>query len=285
MRRSKITACAMLVFGLAIFDAQRASGQSNQPTDPESSLTTTSPAVVRGQSFSATKYVRKVKTLPDGKQQFIRNEIYPVQVARDSDGRIRVQVVGDHLQPECDQPASQVPPPCPSWNVILFDPVTQTITHWAEGEMGGHAAIVVKLSAPQVEDIENSTSVLREVAKKAQPEGPTVTTEDLGEKVVEGVSATGVRTTTVFPVGYSGNKTPITTIREVWTSTEMKLVIKIIDGDPRKEETLRGLEHVSLQPDPSLFRPPDGYEIQYGSDSKNADEDVRQLDDWLVKES
>jgi hypothetical protein len=242
MRRFKITACAMLVFGLAIFDAQRASGQSNQPADPESPLTTTIPAVVRGQSFSATKYVRKVKTLPDGKQQFIRNEIYPVQVARDSDGRIRVQVVGAHPQPECDQPASRVPPPCPSWNVILFDPVTQTITHWAEGEMGGHAAVVIKLSAGQVEDIENSTSALPEVATKAQPEGPAVTTEDLGEKVVEGVSATGVRTTTVLPAGYSGNKMPITTIHEAWTSTEMKLIIKIIDGDPRKEETLTGLE-------------------------------------------
>ena len=65
----------------------------------------------------------------------------------------------------------------------------------------------------------------------------------------------------------------------------MKLIIKIIDGDPRKEETLTGLEHVSLQPDTLLFHPPDGYEIQYRSDSQNADEDVRQLADWLVKES
>jgi hypothetical protein len=42
--------------------------------------------------------------LPDGKKQFIKNERYPVQIARDSEGRLMMQYIDSNaLAPECDQ--------------------------------------------------------------------------------------------------------------------------------------------------------------------------------------
>ena len=85
-----------------------------------------------------------------------------------------------------------------------------------------------------------------------------VTTEDLGGKTGEGLRATGVGTTTMYPAGHSGNKTPIAIIHEVWKSPEMRLVVKIVDGDPHGEETIRTLNgcpcnliyrHSTLLPD------------------------------------
>ena len=100
---------------------------------------------------------------------------------------------------------------------------------------------------------------------------------------MEGVAVTGVRTTTVLPAGYKGNQTPVTTIHEVWSSEAMKLVIRVIDGDPNKEVTISGLEHLSRAPDPSLFHPPDGYRITPSDRSEYVDYDITLLAEWGVK--
>jgi hypothetical protein len=75
----------------------------------------------------------------------------------------------------------------------------------------------------------------------------------------------------------------------------MNLVAKVIDtkvtsGDPNVEETIRGLDHISLSPDPSLFRPPDDYEHQEWrvtnpgkSGDQHAEHDMPQYAAWFVK--
>jgi hypothetical protein len=74
--------------------------------------------------------------------------------------------------------------------MILFDPAARTITHWTEGETGAHVAIVVKLSAAQIDDAEKSASAMPPDALELDA-GSTVTREDLGEKVIEGVNVAG----------------------------------------------------------------------------------------------
>ena len=125
-------------------------------------------------------------------------------------------------------------------------------------------------------------------AREIDGEEREVIRENLGQKEIKGVSATGVRWTTAIPTGVPGQKATITHIHEVWTSTGLKMVIKVIDRDPRDEETITGLEHISRAPDPSLFHPPDGYKIwdwkvSRWIHSSTADGDIRDLVEWQVK--
>ena len=285
MQLGKKSVLSSLILVLSLFEVHRAAAQSDEPIDAASAPITANSAVVTGHAFSAMKYARRVKILPDGKQQFIKNEIYPTQIARDAEGRIRIEPIVDP-QPECDQPTSLVPPPCPYWSIIVFDPTKQVITHWHTSEPAGHGAVAIKLSASQVDDAENSTTAMPVDLREPAPDEAKATTEKLGDKTIDGVRASGVRITTVFPAGYSGNKTPVTKIHEVWRSAEMKLVIKIIDGDLNGEATIAGLDHVSLQPDPALFQPPDGSRVQIraeSGDSVYADRDITLLVEWFVR--
>ena len=50
----------------------------------------------------------------------------------------------------------------------------------------------------------------------------TATKEDLGEQVIEGVTAKGTRTTTVIPAGAIGNELPITVTSEEWFSPDLQ---------------------------------------------------------------
>jgi len=288
------TICALLALGLMTCKAQNAVEQSDPPAPAASDAETTSALAVTGQPFSAIKYSRTVKIMPDGKQQFIRNEQYPVQLARDSKGRILLQTM--HVQPECDQPESPKPPICPYWLLLLFDPGAQTMTHWVEGEFGGGGTVIIQLTPAQIEEAAELTLNVHQNLSEPDAEDSSVTWKSLGQKEIEGVTATGVRTTTLHPPEYPGNA-PTKTIHEVWVSTEMRLVLRVIDGNPHGVETISGLEHLSRSPDPSLFipHPHEGRVIYHGNlhppgadyYSKRkpdyADGDIRNLAAWEVK--
>ncbi len=248
---------------------------------PATSLENVGPKVITGKPFSAKRYSHIVRSLPDGRKEFIRNEIYPFDVGRAADGRIRIQIVGGY-SPECNRLELLFPPPCPSWSIVVFDPSTKLATGWTEGEIGAHGAVVTRMSESQAETIESLTSVIPPTST-SPPNGSAagVTTENLGEKDIDGVRATGVRTTFVFPSTYSGNKMPKTRIYEVWKSEELRVVVKIIEGDPKGQERISGLEEISLHPDSGLFHPPDDYEIQYHF--FNLSSDIERLNGWYPR--
>jgi hypothetical protein len=78
------------------------------------------------------------------------------------------------------------------------------------------------------------------------------------------------------PVGRSGNDAPITKTHEVWTSQDLKLVMKQRSEDPRIGVTTVELEEFSrAEPDPALFRAPKGYTV------KNALESLKELEEKL----
>ena len=285
MPQSMKIVCAMLVFGLVTCKAQSVVEQSDQPVAAASNPDTTSALAVTGQPFSAIKYTRTVKIMPDGKR-VIKSERYSIRLARDTDGRVLVE--GADPPVECEGPGLLVSLKCGYASIIVFDPMTRTIAHWGVGEIAGQQAVVIKLSAAQFEEVERLTLNVQKDASETDQEEREVTREDLGQKEIEGVSATGVRWTTAIPTGVPGQKATITHIHEVWTSTDLKMVIKVIDGDPRDEETITGLEHISRVPDLSLFHPPDGYEIwdwkvSHWIHSSTADGDIRDLVEWQVK--
>ena len=265
-------------------DASQASGQTSQDQQTASNTAYSPHAVaVTGQAFSALRYSRKVAVLPDGELKVVE-EVNVMAVARDGDGRVRIEFAGADV-PECANLGLKAMEKCPVRTISVFDPMAQTMTHWGGGAWTGPGIVVIHMSAAQVDDAERLTLTLPGDTfdrDGAESDGAVVTTKKLEEKQVEGIRATGVRTTVVIPAGHAGNKEPITTIHEVWVSTEMQLVVKVIDGDPAKELRISGLEHVSLSADGALFLGHEGDRVFSWTDHPEfASEDLEHLALWF----
>lgn len=211
-------------------------------------------APVTGEPFSAMWVNEIVKTLADGTKITQHGHHF---VARDSAGRERIEM---RLSAAKDGKPEQK-------MVFVMDPVAHTLTTWAEGTTGPKVASVAKMKDPS-----------GKVPTAATPKGndsrpqPQVTTESIGSQVIDNVVATGEKTTTIVPVGRSGNDQPITKTHEAWTSDELKLVLLQKWSDPRTGVRTTQLSDFSrTEPNAALFHPPAGYEI------RTAEQTLREL--------
>jgi hypothetical protein len=222
-------------------------------------LNTLIAAPVTGQPYSAQRVQHKSQKLSDGTTISHKGHHF---VARDGEGRVRVELrVGKAPKGEAETEL-----------VFVSDPMAHTITTWMTGPKAQQVASVVKI--PQGKRAESAAQT--PAANEATRPQPVVTTENLGMQMVHDVQVSDVRTTTVVPVGRSGNDAPITKTVEVWTSTDMKLVMKEQWEDPRRGERTVELEDFSrAEPDPALFRAPQGYVV------KTAMESLKELEDKL----
>ena len=85
-------------------------------------------------------------------------------------------------------------------------------------------------------------------------------TTSLGERVVNGVLATGTRVVRVIPVGALGNEKPITSTLEEWKSAELGIPVQITETSSIGGRLTYNLEDVvRVEPDASLFTVPAGY--------------------------
>jgi hypothetical protein len=99
-------------------------------------------------------------------------------------------------------------------------------------------------------------------AVNPDPSRPSVTTEDLGTKFIEGVRVEGRKNTTIYPAGTRGNDRPIVTTSEIWDAPELRLTISAKSFNPMSGETSMEIVNLSrLEPDPALFQPPPDYKI------------------------
>jgi len=160
--------------------------------------------------------------------------------------------------------------------VFVMDPVAHTLTTWLSNVP--NQPKVASLIKMPVQKEAPPARAERNPAEDRRPQ-PIITTEDLGTKTIQGLETTGKRTTTIVPVGRSGNSAPITKTYEVWTSADMGLVVKQTWNDPRfGERTVELKDFSRVDPDPALFRPPAGYEV------KNAVESLKELEQKLDPE-
>lgn len=254
IRISTVTAFAITLLLLcATFAAaqERADAAPNTAAQQKPSL--------QAGAFSATKYAKLYRVLPNGKLHFIRSERHPVRIARDTEGRIMMQYLDDdELTSECDRPTMRIPPPCPAWDVFVIDPVSQHVTHWSEGEFAAHVALEMPLSPQTFESATRLTSDVPSLQSDLDTDAINVRNEDLGERTISGIRARGRRTTFIYPAGHAGNKIPISRIHEVWISPEMNLIVRVIDGDPNGLEHIWGLEKLPCSPThPSSCLQPD----------------------------
>ncbi|MFL6278578.1 MAG: hypothetical protein ACJ731_00565 [Vicinamibacterales bacterium] len=88
-------------------------------------------------------------------------------------------------------------------------------------------------------------------------------TENLGQQSLEGVNATGSRSTTTIPVGAIGNLQPIKIVAEQWFSPDLQVLVMTKHSDPRSGETTYRLQGiVRAEPDRSLFTVPPDYTLK-----------------------
>jgi hypothetical protein len=87
--------------------------------------------------------------------------------------------------------------------------------------------------------------------------------EDLGRQTVEGVSATGSRTSWTIPAGAIGNMQPIKIVSEQWFAPDLQLLVLTKHSDPRTGENVYRLQNiVRAEPDRSLFSVPPDYTLR-----------------------
>lgn len=250
---------------------------------------TDTPMLLTGRPFTGIKFARRVRVLPDGKLQFLRNLRYPARIARDAAGRLMMQDIrSDDLAPECDHLDLAVPPVCPAWAVFVIDPVEHKVSHWREGEVTGHVAVDFPLSLARLNEAAESTGTLPTLAPDFSDEDGKMSTADLGERVIGGIAAHGVRWMLRYDVNRDGQAVELTRIHEVWTSAQMQIIVRVIDGDPMGEETVWGLEKISLSPEAALFRPPDDFKFEHrdsdgyaGTHHGFVDTDFEALHGWF----
>jgi hypothetical protein len=87
--------------------------------------------------------------------------------------------------------------------------------------------------------------------------------EDLGNQIVEGVMATGTRSTLTIEAGAIGNVQPIHVVSEQWYSEDLKVLIMTKHSDPRSGETTYRLTNIVLaEPQRALFEVPADYTLK-----------------------
>ena len=89
------------------------------------------------------------------------------------------------------------------------------------------------------------------------------TEESLGTRQIEGVKATGRKTTTIIPTGQIGNDRPIEITDERWESPELKMLVYSRNSDPRTGVVEYRLTNINRsEPPADLFMVPAGLHDQ-----------------------
>lgn len=87
-----------------------------------------------------------------------------------------------------------------------------------------------------------------------------VDTEQLGTRVISGLACKGTRVTVTIPAHAVGNDRDIRVVNERWYSDDLMALVKSTNDDPRFGTSTYELTDVRRNdPDPSLFKLPDGY--------------------------
>lgn len=95
------------------------------------------------------------------------------------------------------------------------------------------------------------------IRRLAARENENVASENVGPQNIEGVMASGKRTTTRIPAGQIGNAQEIRIVSERWFSDDLEALVLTKRSDPRSGKTTYRLRNiVRAEPAPSLFLVP-----------------------------
>ena len=246
----------LLLFTSPCLARQAARQDSNSPLFPPSLISTAGDALagltltpVPSIPFSGTIEVENRTISKDG--NIITHRLRS-QVARDRKGRTRSEVDLNVLGEAADPQAV---------TIHIFDPVTQAVItlfpsvqhamHWVpRGRARGKYAPEPRLRQPP--------------PSKLRPTAPIdIHHEELGMEVLEGMKLRHGRETTRFPAGLVGNNAPYTITTDYWFSQALQTFVLVKRHGPGNSTHTMTLREINRQePDPSLFRIPEGYQTE-----------------------
>jgi hypothetical protein len=196
--------------------------------------------VVTGAPYSGVETHDSSQTLADGSKITHSDS---TKVFRDSQGRVRTENTITPPPGSTEQARTMI---------TIFDPVAGTISR----------------IDPQAMTVDKSTIPVGDGGRRPPPAppagtaGPNVVTVDLGSKTINGLIATGTRTTVTIAAGTVGNSGPLTNVHEIWVSTDLKVPVLITDSDSRTGTRTTQLTGVSrAEPSASLFVAPSTYTV------------------------
>jgi hypothetical protein len=240
-----------------------------------------------GRPYSAEAVTESVQVLADGNRIVTRSAS---RVYRDGEGRTRREM----MNPSGAVQGASISDPIARTSFTL-EPETKTaysatgvVTLTAAGGGGGGSGGAVPVEGQRLEAAVRARSSEppavvggeRVVAgavtsapagagggvrmmKTPAPDDPNVRREELGQQMIEGVSATGTRTTTVIPAGAIGNAQEIRVVSEQWFSPDLQVLVMTKHVDPRSgENTYKLTNIVRAEPDPGLFVVPADYTVK-----------------------
>lgn len=231
---------------------------------------------VTGAPYAATAVTETTQVLADGNRIVNKTES---QLARDSQGRTRRQETMNNLGPLATNAPNMAfindPVDKVSYVLDLNDKTARVIKLPAPGQEGGGPtpmalAPVVKdgAGAPGQAAVQKRVLIaggdagvgVEQRVWVSSAEDGQVKTESLAKQTIEGVTATGTRTTRTIPAGEIGNERPLEITSEVWTSPDLQILVLSKRTDPRIGETVYRLTNIQRgDPDPSLFQVPSGF--------------------------
>ena len=246
--------------------------------------------LVKGAPYQAEAVHEFVQTLADGNRIVRRSTS---TVARDGDGRTRreqgLAAIGPVLAggPEGRTVFINDPVAGVSWILESDQKVARKITR-SGGDVffrkePGERVVVTKKDGKTA--VQSERIVIRHGGPGGPGGGQTFTralpkpeSESLGTRTVEGVEATGTRSTVTIPAGEMGNEKPIAIVTERWYSPELQTVVMTRHSDPRMGETTFRLTQLTRgEPDRSLFEVPADYTVKEGGPGREIHLQHREL--------
>ena len=209
--------------------------------------------------YSAEAMTESVQLLADGNRIVTKNTTH---IFRDSEGRTRREQLNaagtDVVSVNITDPSSGT--------TYVLDPASRTayrngmfVATWNSLASTSVAPVGRGIDVTQTPD--GAVVVTsRELERKAAAEGQAATE---AKETIEGVSATGTRTTTEIPAGAIGNEQPIKIVSEQWFSPELQVLVLTKHSDPRTGDTTYRLTGVvRAEQARSLFDLPPDYTLQ-----------------------
>jgi len=225
---------------------------------------------VKGRPFSATETVVREQKLADGATIKTRTKVL---LWRDAEGRIRSETA---LKSNDAGMRGRT--------ITVMDPVAGTFLSWISENQYAHIVTVAHLP-----DLKSNGPDGARLSTAPTPPGATplpqpgtsraftgpgqkpqvlaqssanTRTETLPPDYIARLYVEGTRTTRVIPAGAAGNDREIAVTTETWTSPDLKIAVRRVTDDPRTGKVTTELTNIDrTDPDPSLFKVPEGYTV------------------------
>lgn len=204
--------------------------------------------VVKGQPYSAVVITESTQQLADGNRIHRESSF---NIYRDIEGRIRR-----------DDASGK--------EYAISDPVAN-VTYMVSdtGKVARKVPLAQEVPATDKQLAEMKARVYAKQSARIELAGPSegrvAKVEDLGTKVIEGVTARGTKYVTTIPAGSAGNDQPMQIVDERWYAPELQLQLLTQHSDPRTGTSSYRLTKLSrTAPVSSLFEVPSTYQVVEG---------------------